>query len=223
MEYPDIEKVCKEVAAERDGPPYYTVPFIHDPKVRVCHLQNNLSLIISRKTNKTVSDSVWIAKYLDATYPETPRLIPEGGDVEQRDFQVKFMEQLDEVWSYILPTVHSQLNPRSQEYFRRTRELSYGKKLEELTPTGREHEESWQKLELGFGKIGELMTKDGQETPFAMGDTITFADFALGGFLKWILVLWGEDSWQWKDIGIRWQGGRWGAFVNSLEKYAEIM
>ena len=68
VELPDIEVLyhthgIPASSTRLDGSPYYTLPLIHD-----------------LSTGAFVSESLVIAKYLDATYPDTPRLLPLGGD-----------------------------------------------------------------------------------------------------------------------------------------------
>ena len=71
VEFSEIARVSQEIGAKPtgtwpDGSPKYTVPAIYDPS-----------------TKTAVSDSVAIAQYLDATYPDTPRVIPEGTEAFQ--------------------------------------------------------------------------------------------------------------------------------------------
>ncbi|KAF8994799.1 hypothetical protein BDQ17DRAFT_1524749 [Cyathus striatus] len=66
LEYPDIETTSKNLgipptATKVDGSPYYTLPAIHDSS-----------------TNKALADSLRIAQYLDATYPDTPAVVMKG-------------------------------------------------------------------------------------------------------------------------------------------------
>ena len=66
VEYPDIARVSKEVGFKPsgtwpDGSPMYTLLAIFDPN-----------------TSTALADSDAITRYLDATYPDTPRVIPEG-------------------------------------------------------------------------------------------------------------------------------------------------
>jgi hypothetical protein len=53
-----------------------------------------------------------------------------------------------------------------------------------------------------------------------MGDTISFADFVAGSYLKWMQVSLGKDSEEWKQIS-SWNEGRWGERVERLEKYGQ--
>ena len=74
VEFPDIPSTCKKLGVAHtglspSGEPAYTVPFIYDPN-----------------TDRHISDSAAIAKYLDETYPATPKLFPAGTDALQRAF-----------------------------------------------------------------------------------------------------------------------------------------
>ncbi|TFY64395.1 hypothetical protein EVG20_g5963 [Dentipellis fragilis] len=65
VEYPNIAGLCKRIGAEhtemRPNGPHYTLPVVQDPN-----------------TGAIVSDSFKIAQYLDKTYPDTIRLVPDG-------------------------------------------------------------------------------------------------------------------------------------------------
>ena len=130
VEYPDIEPLCKKLGApptgtKGDGSPLYTLPVIYDPQ-----------------TKTVVEESFKIAKYLDQTYPDTPRLIPDNTAGLQSGFRVGFeLNVVIPLYDLVVLAVHNNLNPRSQEFFRRTREED-GRKLEDYVPS----EEVRQKL-----------------------------------------------------------------------------
>ena len=124
VEFPDIEPLSKKLGIKptdhnSDGSPLYTLPAIHDPS-----------------TGVYVADSTAIAEYLEKTYPNTPSVFPNETIGLQKAFDATFERSLEAVWSFILPATNLKLNPVSEEYFRRTREISFGKKLEDVIPTG---------------------------------------------------------------------------------------
>ncbi|KAF8630584.1 hypothetical protein AX17_005396 [Amanita inopinata Kibby_2008] len=204
VEFVDIEAKCKEMGIppsghNEDGTPRYTVPAIWDP---------------STKTG--VSDSLRIAEYLDKTYPNTPPVLFEGIEKYQHIMNAIAMPEINGIARFVIPAVYEMLNPASQDYFRRTREIRFGRKIEEIAPTGLEKEELWNKIRKGFGIVDGWLQQNGG--PFARGEQISFVDFALAGYIMWIKFVVGEDSWMWKDLQ-SWNDGRWGRYLQSLEKY----
>ncbi|KAI1785430.1 hypothetical protein LXA43DRAFT_1115888 [Ganoderma leucocontextum] len=213
VEYPDIEPLCKAIGAtaaekSRDGSPLYTLPVIHDPN-----------------TGATVSDSAAIARYLDKTYPDTPRLIPAQSD----DALVAAFE--DAFWSvfptydfgYIIcPAAYSVLREGSRPFFRRTRDRLLGKP-EEFEPGSDKRAQHWAKTQEGVQQVAKWLEMDGTEKLFFMGDGvgITYADITVAGFFMWFKKCCGEDSQEWRDIRT-WDDGRWGRFMEAFDKYEVI-
>ncbi|KAJ7222192.1 hypothetical protein GGX14DRAFT_175374, partial [Mycena pura] len=207
VEYPDIEAFCKSIGAEptmirKNGTPYYSLPVIQDPN-----------------TEKIISDSARIAEYLDSTYPDTPKIVPVGTHTLQKTFMVAYDAATAPLIPYIMPAVATILRPKSEEYFVRTREASFGKKLVDMTPTGEAHKAAWKEVEAGFGKVDRWLNEGSNEgAPFVMGDRISFADFMIAGELQWCVKAFGEDSDLWQDMMV-WHGGRWAKLFNALKKY----
>ncbi|KAJ7645638.1 hypothetical protein DFH06DRAFT_1212010 [Mycena polygramma] len=207
IEYPDIEALYKKIGAEPpevhdNGKPYYCLPVIQDPN-----------------TGAVVSDSARIAYYLDSTYPDTPELIPAGTHVLQKVFRVASDATRERLIPYVLPAVAKILRRPSKEYYVRTREERFGKKLENVVPTGEAHEVAWKAVEEGYGKLDRWLNEGMNEgAPFVMGDKVSFADFAIAGDLQWCMRGFGEDSNQWKDM-MTWHGGRWAKLIDNLKKY----
>jgi glutathione S-transferase len=202
IEYPDIEPHSKSLGLKPtgkkpDGTPFYTLPAIHDPS-----------------TGTYLSDSFLIAEYLEETYPTTPRIFPHGTRSLQHAFQFAFGERLAAVRPFILPSVLPKLGTqRSEEYFRRTKELALGRPL--VVPEGAERAEQWAKFRDSMSKVDECLAKADTKGPFVMGDTISWADFFISGFLMFWKRVWGEDSEEWKDIA-SWNEGRWKNLLNAL-------
>ncbi|KAJ7088884.1 hypothetical protein B0H15DRAFT_922830 [Mycena belliarum] len=206
VEYPDIERVSKEIGApptsnKPDGRPHYTLPMIHDPS-----------------TGAVISDSSNIAAYLDATYPDTPRLLPEGTFGLFRAFEAAASALLTPVYPWALPASHSFLNPPSQDYFRSTREKSLGKTLEALVPTGEEGAAAWANFKAGFGKMDEWVRASGTGATYFMDKTPSYADIWIAGYVLWLkLVL--PDKWE--DMKT-WHDGRWATLLRNMEKYEGV-
>jgi len=202
LEYPEIEPLCKKIGAKPTSQtsPQYTLPVIYDPS-----------------TDTVVSDSIEIARYLDATYPNTPRLIPEGTAAFHYAFTEAFEATLPPFLTYALPASLPALNAASQDYFRQTREKLFGgRRLEDVTPTGEEHVVMWKKLEDAFGQIDGWIHKNGTNSKYFMGETICYADISVAGYLRWGRLVLGKDKWE----GIlTWHGGRWANLMKEMEKY----
>ncbi|TCD62930.1 hypothetical protein EIP91_006228 [Steccherinum ochraceum] len=212
VEYPDIEALCKQLGAPASGlksdgvTPHYTLPVIQDPN-----------------TGKVIADSSAVAKYLDATYSTSgPRLFPDGTGVLQSAFSDAFVSACFWVlYPVVILATCKHLNPRSYEYFRRTREETMGK-LEEVVPEGTEKGETkWKELEEGMTKVAKWFEAGGDK-PFVGGDLPIYADIQVAGMLIWAKNVLGKDSKEWGRISAM-NGGRWGEFLKDWEQWSQIM
>ncbi|THV04418.1 hypothetical protein K435DRAFT_961889 [Dendrothele bispora CBS 962.96] len=210
LEYPDVEPILKAAgiaptSTKPDGSPLYTLPAIVDPN-----------------TGAAIAESFVIAEYLDKTYPDKPTLIPAGTKALQKSF-------ISASWANIFPVLKftclditkNILNSQSQGHFREARknDVFAGVSIEDAYPRGEDAKEEWAKVKAGLGTIANWMNKDDS---FVMGDIISFADFAVGGFLQMARKMWGDDSQEWKDIS-SWDGGRWIRLLENLEKYTSVV
>lgn len=206
VEYPDIEALYHKLGIEAvdkhssDGSPYYTLPVLHDPH-----------------TGTTLGDSTAIVRYLDATYPDTPALLPPESRALHAAFQTSWWRVQGAIIYVVVHPVYLVLNPHSQEFFRTTREKILGKKLEEITG-----EKEWAKLEEALGLVGQWLDANEEGKRDLIGaDKILFADLTLAGALYWVMASFGKESDKWKRI-CGWHGGRWKAYVDKFEQYATI-
>ncbi|EKM51701.1 uncharacterized protein PHACADRAFT_127502 [Phanerochaete carnosa HHB-10118-sp] len=205
-EYPDIEDLCKKIGApptdkKRDGRDHYTLPVIYDPN-----------------TKSVVADSDEIVKYLEKTYPNTPKLFPEGTSALQHAFhQLVRPTVMNPILHIVVARVWKLLRPKSQEYFRETREVSFGKRLEEIGS-----EDDWKTLESGLERVKNCLDTNGEgKNLLLMGDRITWADFLLASVLIWLRVAAGEGSEDWRRL-VSLHGGRWAEFMEQFAKYEFI-
>lgn len=211
IEYPDIASTCKKLGIEptskkADGSNHYTLPAIHDPS-----------------TGVYIADSLLIAQYLDKTYPSTPPLFPKNTAGLQLAFFDAFWQLfIFQVGGFVLLPSCLVLNPVSQEYFRRTREQEFGVTLEGFVPQGDSAVEQWTALEANFAKIGGWFAKTDDLGPFIMGKEVSWGDIMVSSQLIWLKRVWGEDDQKWKDI-TEWQGGRWGRFMDAMDKYTAVL
>ena len=210
VEYPDIEPLCKKLGIpptykKADGKDHYTLPAIHDPS-----------------TGAYVSNSILIAEYLEKTYPGTPQVFPHNTLALQTTFGQAFGDSISALWNFIVPAVYVKLNPQSQEYFRSTREESFGKAMEDITPKGEAAVAEWAQFRDGLGKVDSWYAKNGGQGPFLLGEALSWGDIAVASCLIWLRIIWGEGSPQWKDIS-SWNDGRWAGIVDSMKKYETVV
>ncbi|KAK0203263.1 hypothetical protein DFS33DRAFT_976958 [Desarmillaria ectypa] len=209
IEFPDIEALYKRLgvsasATKPDGvTPYYSLPLIHD-----------------LSTDAIISESAAIAEYLDATYPDTPRLFPPGTRALHAAFTVAFEAQLlKAITPLLVPAANAVLNPRSQAFFRRTREEAFGVTLEDMDLREERRDRQWALFKHDLGKVDKWITNG---DAFVTGNVPTFADITVCGWMLSFRIVFGEDSPEWKDLSV-WHDGRWGRLVKSFEKYEVVM
>lgn len=208
-EYVDIEKLAKEKGIPPEGSrnpetggPYYTLP-----------------AIIDESTHVALSESLRIAEYLDKAYPDKPKVIIPGTEVLQTAFIGSFLPHFKAMWQFTLPANVKLIDhPEGRAYFHKTRSGRVGQDISTMKPTGDAWQAGLNELRDGLNNIDQWLQKSGG--PYVMGNTISFADFVLGGWLKWMQVALGKDSEEWKQIS-SWNEGRWGERVERLEKYAQ--
>lgn len=206
IEYPDIEGKMKEIGAAatgswKDGRPQWTLPVIKDDS-----------------TGKVVSDSLSIAVYLDETYPNLPTLLPLGASTPAAVFEDFFVSTaFAPVLLLLLAASNGKLNPASEGYFRRTREASYGLKIEEFAPPGPKREAAWAGFKAGLTTLSSKLGSD----PFFFGKTLSYADLELVSYLLWMKVVVGPENPEWKAVE-GWDDGRWAKLLALTEKYQAV-
>ncbi|KAI0334079.1 hypothetical protein GY45DRAFT_1296000 [Cubamyces sp. BRFM 1775] len=205
VEYPLIARTCQELnvaptGSWPDGSPQYTLPMIFDPN-----------------TNTAIADSANIARYLDKTYPDTPRVIPEGSDAVQEATVYAVNTAIASIMRIVMPVAHQLLNDASKAHFKQHREMILGGNMEEWSPLGSSvRAEQFKQLEKGFGQVAQWLDAGGKQRKYFMGDDITFVDIALAARLLWMKRVLGDDSDEWKSVE-NWHGGRWARLVAAFE------
>jgi glutathione S-transferase len=222
VEYPDIKALSLDIGTKPtsykpNGDGHYTLPTILDPN-----------------TGKVVAESYDIAQYLDATYPERP-VIPPGMTGLQHAFHLAISDAIYEVcvsksrllfftslkqckqalYEIIILGVHNILNPRSQEYFRRTREEN-NIKLEERSPVGPTRDEQFKSLQKGFTRLAKCYEKNGNDSKFIMGNQISYGDFLVASWLLCAERAIGQNEW---DEIMKFDEGRWKRLLKGLDEY----
>jgi len=108
----------------------------------------------------------------------------------------------------LIPLAMDILDERSKVYFRATRELWYGRKLEDFSPEGYVRDAQWEKIRVGFDQVASRLDKNGGNIDFvAGGNEPTRADLLIVSFLAWIMAVAPEEGWG-QRVG-HWNGGRW--------------
>ncbi|KAK7040385.1 hypothetical protein VNI00_009862 [Paramarasmius palmivorus] len=204
VEYPDIEKTCRDLGAlptstKQDGSPQYTLPVIHD-----------------LATNVVVSDSTKIAAYLDTTYPDSSApLIPSGTLALQLGFLYGFSTRLRHLFPLAIEQETRILTPQSELYFRQTREQLFGCSLEDYAKS----KGNWNKFQRDLGAVDSWLGKN----TFVMDSEVpTYPDLVMGAIMMWCRTVWGKESEQWKDIAT-WNSGRWQKLLEELKGYEMVV
>ncbi|CAE6485262.1 unnamed protein product [Rhizoctonia solani] len=211
LSYPDIEPTlsAQGMAPVSKTFPRYTLPVIADPPED----PNGKPTFIA--------DSFNIAEYLDAKYPapKYPLAIPPGTRALQKIAVESFNSEVGPALIPIaLPLigVPGLLDEPGREYFVRTRTTWFGD-LSKLLDTSPEKwaivQEKWGK----FSKAIDIGDSPSGAGPFVMGKQVSFADFAIGGFIHWLRKIDEEGLSRWKPIS-EWEGGRWTRYWDEIEK-----
>ncbi|KAI1486255.1 hypothetical protein F5X96DRAFT_257642 [Biscogniauxia mediterranea] len=207
VDLPDVAAVRKSlglgaVRAHPDGSPHYTLPILRDAN-----------------TGTLVGDSFDIAVYLDSRYPESPALLPAPGAV---GLARAFNAYVDGVFTAATPLFADgmPLNPATAaatraEFCRRAGVDDW----DALTARGEEAraqmlgalEKALEGLAAAYGRTGGAFLEGGG------GETPTYADFVVGGWLVTLEVCCAE----WEQVR-SWQGGVWARLHDALEPYREV-
>ncbi|KAF8604618.1 hypothetical protein BDV93DRAFT_605920 [Ceratobasidium sp. AG-I] len=212
VEFIDFEKVEQTMKAMGILPtsksfPHYTLPMIADPT-------NDPN---ERPT--FVSESFVIAAYLDDKYPSPkyPAVLPANTRPLQKVF-------IDRYWptvagpflSLLYPKAPAILDENAREYLYQSRGKDIFKPLSS-SEVDQTLEVARQNLE-SFSDILEL--SGGGASSFMMGNSLTFADFAVGTLLFFAHKIEGDGSRVLQEL-MGWQHGRWARLwkeINELEK-----
>jgi len=130
-----------------------------------------------------VNDSFAIAQYLEKTYPQAPSLFGSQDGENYARFVLTWANNTLHfaIASMVIVDIHDLLNPKDQEYFRRSREKRFGKTLEQVQQ-GRED-----RLEEFRARLtpARMMLKS---QPFLGGAAPNYTDYILFGTLQWARV-----------------------------------
>jgi glutathione S-transferase len=180
-----------------DGSPFYTLPIIHDPS-----------------TDRVIGDTFDIAVYLDKICPDGPPLFPPSSIGLHKAFNA----HVDASFTAFVALCSDgmPLNPETadqvkSEFLRRAGSTA---SWEEVIIRGEERVKMVAAFKDKLGELAKLYIFDG---PFLEGQTLTYADIIVGGWLQFMKAALEE----WEDL-FTWHDGRWRKIHEALEKYAEV-
>lgn len=139
---------------------------------------------VIRDGDQVVSDSFAIALYLDAAYPGRPSLF--GGEAGKA--MARFIERWSQtqlhpfLGSAALMEIYRQQDEENAAYFRKSREIRYGKKLEQVSADRDAHLAAFRR------KLDPLRDMLGYQ-PFIGGSSPLFPDYIVFGALQWVRVM----------------------------------
>lgn len=198
-----------------DGTPRYTVPSIFDST-----------------TNRRLSGSHAILKYLDEAYPNTPQLCTLPSKDSSNMVASAFASDwsipeatIDPTWGLLAPTIITKgLDRESAAKYTANFEAFVSSPLEEFMGH-RERRETFRVLsQEAFSAADSWLVNacEGQTGPWILGDHITLPDIVMCSCLAWILSAVGEDGEEWKWVTQEWDGGRWGARWENIKSYSQL-
>ncbi|KAJ5562176.1 hypothetical protein N7461_000937 [Penicillium sp. DV-2018c] len=167
LEFPDIEPTLKELGLDpgESSPGVknkYTVPAIR-------HIPSNTYMLESSR----------IAEFIETTYPTPPLpLHSELGQIVEAASRKTYLV----LACSIIPREINILSPRSQAFFRKTREAAFGKPLEELMHE--DEDQSWAAIDGQLQAASDLIQTNKADGPFILGAKPSYSDFFLAGSLQ---------------------------------------
>jgi glutathione S-transferase len=224
LEIPTVRSTFNIPVSRRfaDGSPYYTLPVISDPA-----------------TGRIVGDSFEIAVYLQEQYPSSGHLFPAqnlayvfGQDLalfapiaeaEVAEGPItayaRFNTNVDAAFS-----AHAQLmgtglplDPASAEEAKAefSRRMG-GVPVEAMQVSGDARAALLGSFEETLGGLAALYKDTG---PFLLGDRASYADFIIGGWLRFCKITLPADEWETLK---GWHGGVFGRLQEALQTYAQM-
>ncbi|KAK3110191.1 hypothetical protein LTR53_015779 [Teratosphaeriaceae sp. CCFEE 6253] len=131
-------------------------------------------------------DSLQIAHALEKLHP-APSLHLDGGAIARvQRVVLAFQRSLAAIAMPRIPV--KVLRPASREYFRTTRAKRFGMPLEELAMSEQAGEGAWEAAQPSMAELKAILHERG-EGPYVMGATVSFADFIIAGFWRFLQIL----------------------------------
>jgi glutathione S-transferase len=139
---------------------------------------------VIRDGDRVVADSFAIALYLEEAYPDRPTLFSgEGGKAMARFIERWSQTQLHPfLGSAALWEIFERQDEENAAYFRRSREVRYGKTLEEVSGDRDAHLAAFRKK---LEPLRDMLTYQ----PFIGGPSPLYPDYIVFGALQWVRVM----------------------------------
>ncbi|THH04233.1 hypothetical protein EW145_g5669 [Phellinidium pouzarii] len=199
IQFVDIEPLMKKnggapTAKKEDGRDHYTLPAIRNSA-----------------TNEYITESLRIAAYLDEKFPNKPPLIPTGTRAAIELFVQVFEQKIKPVYAVMRHASMMILDDANKNFFETTRNVT-------APPVGAARDAVWNTVKEGLDFTADLYDTNGANKPFYLGDTFSFADTVVIGYLMWVKIILGADSDEWKLVA-SWREGRWEKFLELTKKW----
>lgn len=172
-----------------------------------------LSIASQSGAPKIVEDSDKIAEFLDAAYPDTPRLFPAGTKALQYAFiQYLYAGAGKSVITLTIPGLPEILDEENAEHVNETRQRWFGGgvPLSEWAPQGSEKRAAlWAAAETAWGQLKTAVydkRATGSDGPWLTGSAPVHADFAVVALLGYVHATVPEDEW---EQMMTWHDGFW--------------
>ncbi|KAM5354961.1 hypothetical protein ACJ41O_001607 [Fusarium nematophilum] len=178
VEYPDIEPLLTSfgIPPPAGQTPPYTVPAVRLPENGGEFLMN--SRVIIAELERRYPPPKWPSLHLD-------------DPILQKAYELT-IEIADPLWPVIIPQIpRTVLNTKSADYFWATRKEEFGMSLDEYEAT-QGGEGAWDKSKAEFQKIAGVLKERGG--PFFLGETVSYGDFVLVGFLHFLRRAVGDEK-----------------------------
>ncbi|KZV91645.1 hypothetical protein EXIGLDRAFT_769692 [Exidia glandulosa HHB12029] len=166
--------------------------------------------------SKLIEESDAIAEYLDAAYPDTPKLFPTGTRALQAAFGQFFLSEVMMPTSAVLvPGLVAILDEVNAKYVEDTRMRWYGAPVSTWAPLGSEKRAGvWKAAEEAWGKLAAVYAKS--DGVWISGAQPVYADFIVVALLACAREV-VQDS-EFAAI-LKWHGGVWGKLWEASSPY----
>lgn len=139
---------------------------------------------VIRDGDRIVADSFDIALYLEETYSDRPSLFGGAGGEAMARFVERWSQTVvhTQMVTMVVCDIHGMLGPEDQAYFRQSREVRFGKRLEDV-PVGRETRLAG--LRASLEPLRSMLSFQ----PFIGGAKPLFCDYIVFGAFQWARIV----------------------------------